>query len=81
MAGFLALFMRFGIYCDDTFLGLTSKKLGRWFAALCGIALFAVCAAFQFGNALGVALGTEALIEDVWRTCVPSWREVAFHGQ
>ena len=65
MAGFLALFMRFGIYCDDTFLGLTAKKLGRWFAVLCGIALFAVCAAFQFGNALGVALGTEALIEGV----------------
>jgi manganese transport protein len=66
MAGFLVLFMRFGIYCDDTFLGLTAKRLGRWFAVLCGIALFAVCAAFQFGNALGVTAGTEALIGGVW---------------
>lgn len=66
MAGFLALFMRFGIYCEDTFLGLTAKRLGRWYAALCGIALFAVCAAFQFGNALGVTAGTKALIGGVW---------------
>lgn len=65
MAGFLALFMRFGIYCDDTFLGLTAKKLGRWYAVLCGIAIFLICAAFQFGNALGVTAGTEALVGSV----------------
>jgi len=65
MAGFLTLFMRFGIYCDDTFLGLTAKKLGRWYAVLCGVALFAVCAAFQFGNALGVAAGTEAILGNI----------------
>ncbi len=65
MAGFLALFMRFGIYCDETFLGLTAKKLGRAYAALCGITLFSVCAAFQFGNALGVTAGTEALVGGV----------------
>ena len=65
MAGFLTLFMRFGIYCDDTFLGLTAKKLGRWYAVLCGIALFSVCAAFQFGNSLGVAAGTEVILGNV----------------
>lgn len=61
MAGFLALFMRLGILSDDTFLGLTAKKLGRWFAVLCGLTIFMVSAAFQFGNALGVTAGMEAL--------------------
>ena len=32
MAGFIGLFMRFGIYSDETFLGLAAKKLGRPFA-------------------------------------------------
>ena len=54
MAGFLALFMRFGIYSDETFLGLTAKRIGRWYAVLCGISLFSVDATFQIGNCLGV---------------------------
>ncbi|NQT41216.1 MAG: Nramp family divalent metal transporter, partial [Planctomycetes bacterium] len=66
MAGFLAVFMRFGIYSDETFLGLTARKLGRWFAVLCGISLFSVDATFQFGNALGVKAGMNALFPDVW---------------
>ena len=61
MAGFLAIFMRFGIYSDETFLGLTAKKLGRWYAVLCGISLFSVDATFQFGNALGVKAGMQAI--------------------
>ena len=61
MAGFIGLFMRFGIYCDDTFLGLTAKKLGRWYAALCGIALFLAGSAFQGGNNLGVTSAMDAL--------------------
>jgi len=61
MAAFLALFMRFGIYSDETFLGLAAKKFGRWFAVLCGISLFSVDATFQFGNALGVTAGMQAL--------------------
>jgi len=65
MAGFLAIFMRFGIYCDDTFLNLTAKKLGRWYAVLCGLTMFTVCAAFQFGNSLGVTAGTEAMFGGV----------------
>jgi len=65
MAGFLALFMRFGIYAEETFLGLTARKFGRWFAVLCGITLFSVDATFQFGNALGVTAGMHALWEDV----------------
>jgi len=65
MAGFIALFMRFGIYCEDTFLGLAGRKLGRWFAVLCGISLFSVNATFQFGNNLGVTAGMEALFGHV----------------
>jgi manganese transport protein len=65
MAGFIALFMRFGVLCEDTFLGLTARKLGRWFAVLCGVTIFLVSAAFQFGNALGVTAGMEAVFADV----------------
>lgn len=65
MAGFLVIFLRLGIYSDDTFLGLTAKRLGRWYAVLCGITLFSVDATFQFGNALGVKAGMHALMPDV----------------
>jgi Mn2+/Fe2+ NRAMP family transporter len=61
MAAFLGLFMRFGIYADETFLGLAAKKFGRWFAVLCGISLASTNAAFQFGNAIGVTAGMQAL--------------------
>ncbi len=71
MAGFIALFMRFGIYCDDTFLGLAGKKLGRWFAVVCGISLFSVDATFQFGNNLGVTSATEVLFPTVPKTFWP----------
>ncbi len=65
MAGFLAIFMWFGIYSEETFLSLAAKKLGRWYAVLCGLSLFSVDAAFQFGNALGVKGGMAALFPDV----------------
>jgi len=61
MAGHLGLFMRFGIYSDETFLGVVRRRAGRWFSVLCGVALFSVTAAFQFGNCLGVTAGMEAL--------------------
>ncbi|HUT90606.1 MAG TPA: divalent metal cation transporter [Thermoguttaceae bacterium] len=64
MASFLALFMRFGILCEETFLDVTARKLGRWFSVLCGITIFLVSAAFQFGNSLGVTSGMEALCGD-----------------
>jgi len=66
MAGFLAIFMRLGIYSEETFLTLTAKKLGRWYAVLCGVTLFSVDATFQFGNALGVKAGMEAVFPRVW---------------
>lgn len=61
MASFLGLFMRFGILCDETFLDVTGRKLGRWFAVACGITMFLVSGAFQFGNSLGVTAGMDAL--------------------
>ncbi|HUU92630.1 MAG TPA: Nramp family divalent metal transporter [Phycisphaerae bacterium] len=74
MAGFLALFMRFGILAEETFLGLAARKFGRWFAVLCGITLFSVDATFQFGNALGVTAGMQAL----WGGVSPYVWPVAF---
>ena len=74
MAGFLALFMRLGIYAEETFLGLTARMFGRWFAVLCGITLFSVDATFQFGNALGVTAGMQAL----WGGVSPYVWPVAF---
>jgi manganese transport protein len=65
MAGFLAIFMWFGIHSEDTFLNITAKKLGRWYAVLCGITLFTVDATFQFGNALGVKAGMAAIFPGV----------------
>lgn len=65
MAGFIALFMRFGIASDDTFLGLTAKRLGRTYAILCGVSLFSVDATFQFGNCLGVTAAMSALFGGV----------------
>ena len=64
MASFLAFFMRFGILCDETFLDVTARKLGRWFSVACGITIFLVSGAFQFGNSLGVTAGMEALFGD-----------------
>ena len=52
MAGFLALFLRFGLYSRETFLGLASRKVGPWFAVVCGFSLASVNATFQFGNNL-----------------------------
>ena len=73
MAGFIALFMRFGVYSDaeETVLGLTAKKLGRPFAAICGLSLFAMCAMFQFGNCLGMAAALGTLATSIPRVVWP----------
>jgi len=65
VCGFIALFMRFGIYSDETFLGVTRRKLGRIFALLCGVSLASTDATFQFGNCLGVATGMSMLFAKV----------------
>ena len=65
MAGFLALFLRFGLYSRETFLGLASRKVGPWFAVVCGFSLASVNATFQFGNNLGVTAAMTTLFGDI----------------
>ena len=65
MAGFIGLFMRLGIHSDKTFLTLTAERFGRWYAVLCGLALFLAGAAFQCGNNLGVTAAMQALLPNV----------------
>ena len=65
MAGFIGLFMRFGIYSEDTFLGYTAKKLGRPYAVATGITVSLVSTIFQFGNNLGVAAALGLVFVDV----------------
>jgi Mn2+/Fe2+ NRAMP family transporter len=62
MAGFIALFMRFGILSDETFLGVVRRRAGASFAVICGIALSSVNTSFQFGNNLGVTAAMDALL-------------------
>jgi len=76
MACFIALFMRFGILCEDTFLGLTAKKLGRWYAVICGVGVFCIAAAFQFGNCMGVTAAMGLLLGGVAKLVWP----LAFTG-
>ena len=61
MAGFIALFMRFGIYSEETFLGVVARKLGAVSAFACGLSLASVNATFQFGNNLGVTAAMSTL--------------------
>jgi len=62
MAGFVALFMRFGISADRSYLAHCASLLGRPFAALCGLSMFYIATAFQFGNNLGVAMAADSLL-------------------
>jgi manganese transport protein len=71
MAGFIAMFMRFGIYGDDTFLGLTAKKLGRVYAAVTGVSVSLVNTMFQFGNCLGVTAAMTLLFPNVPKAVWP----------
>ncbi len=63
--GFIILFMRFGIYSQETFLGVTRRKLGPFFAVICGLSLASTDAAFQFGNCLGVTAGMNMIYKNV----------------
>jgi len=62
MAGFVTLFMRFGISANKSVLQHCADSWGRWFAALAGISMFYVCTAFQFGNNVGVTTAMSSLL-------------------
>ena len=55
MAGFVTLFMRYGISANKSFLRHCCDTWGRWFAAICGFSMFYICTACQCGNNLGGA--------------------------
>ena len=62
MAGFVTLFMRFGISANRSFLSHCSALWGRPFAVLCGVSMFYIATAFQFGNNIGVATAMNSLL-------------------
>jgi len=62
MAAFVTMFMRFGIAADRSYLTHCASLCGRPFAALCGLSMFYIATAFQFGNNLGVAMALNSLL-------------------
>ncbi len=62
MAGFVALFMRFGIASTKSYLQHCAESLGRPFAAVCGFSMFYIATAFQFGNNIGVTTAVNSLL-------------------
>ena len=62
MAGFVTLFMRFGIATDRSYLQHCADLWGRPFAALCGFSMFYIATAFQVGNNIGVATAIDSLL-------------------
>ncbi|MDD4891459.1 MAG: Nramp family divalent metal transporter [Phycisphaerae bacterium] len=62
MAYFTTVFMRYGIESNQSFLTQVRRSWGRWYAGLCGFAMFFVCASFQFGNNVGVATGMDGML-------------------
>ena len=62
MAGFVTLFMRFGIQSNKSYLQHCADTWGRPFAALCGFSMFYIASAFQFGNNIGVTTAMSSLL-------------------
>ncbi|MFP4058486.1 MAG: Nramp family divalent metal transporter [Candidatus Brocadiia bacterium] len=62
MAGFVTLFMRFGITSSKSFLQHCAAVWGRWFAVLAGLSMFYIATAFQFGNNIGVTTALTSLL-------------------
>lgn len=62
MVGFVTLFMRFGIQSNKSYLQHCADTWGRWFAVLCGLSMFYIVSAFQFGNNIGVTTAINSLL-------------------
>ena len=79
MAGFVTLFMRFGISSNKSYLQHCADTWGRWFAALCGFSMFYIATAFQFGNNIGVTTAFNSLLTPAAKLggdaqpLVPAW--------
>ncbi len=64
MGGFMTMSARAGVTVGATHFETLRREVGRPFAALCGIVLCLVCAAFQFSNNLAVALVAGAFVPE-----------------
>jgi len=75
MAVYVTLFMRFGISSSKSYLQHCADTWGRWFAAVCGLSMFYVATAFQFGNNIGVATAVDSLLAPATgvEAAVPAW--------
>lgn len=54
MLAFMSMGTRLGVSSDRSTGTLLAERVGRWFAAIIGLSVFFISAAFQFGNNLGV---------------------------
>lgn len=64
MGGYMTMSARAGVTAGATHFDTLRSEVGRPFAALCGIVLCVVCAAFQFSNNLAVALVAGAFVPE-----------------
>ncbi len=64
MGTFLTMGARIGVCGGKTPCSLVAERLGRFAAAVIGITLCLICAAFQFSNNLAVALAAGAFLGD-----------------
>ena len=54
MMVYMTLGARLGVIANQSPATLLTDRVGRWLAALIGIGVFFISAAFQFGNNIGV---------------------------
>lgn len=59
---YMTLGARLGVTAHESPGDLVAKRAGRWLAAVIGLGVFFISAAFQFGNNLGVASAFEIFI-------------------
>jgi len=76
MGTFVMMGARIGVCGGATPCTLVAQRVGRPFAALVGLTLFAICATFQFSNNLAVAMAAGAFVDE---SVVP-WVVVAVNG-
>ena len=70
MMTYMQMGARLGVLTGRAPGDLVAERAGRWLAALIGIGVFFIAAAFQFGNNLGVHSAFQSLGWDWWGTIV-----------
>ena len=64
MGAYMTMSARAGVIAGATHFGTLRREVGRPFAALCGIVLCLICAAFQFSNNLAIAMVAGAFVPE-----------------